>query len=211
MKIAVVGATGRTGLHVVGQALARGHQVTALARHPEAIPAHDEALRTAVVDVLDGDRLVELLAGADAVVSTLGIGTSRAPTTLYSQGIANILHAMNTNGLSKLAVISAAPVGPRHKQPFFERRVVMPILERVFGATYSDMRRMETLLRGSDADWIALRPPRLVTKPATGHYRLDAHRPLARARSMTYADLASALLDTLDRQDLYRRPAYVAN
>jgi uncharacterized protein YbjT (DUF2867 family) len=38
MKIAVVGATGRTGLQVVEQALARGNQVIAPARHPDAMP-----------------------------------------------------------------------------------------------------------------------------------------------------------------------------
>jgi len=210
MKIAVVGATGRTGVQVVRQALARGHRLTALARHPERLPAYDDALHAAAVDALDRDRLVELLAGADAVVSTLGIGTSRGPTTVYSQGTANVLHAMSTNGFTRLAVISAAPVGPRHEQPCFQRRVVMPVLERVFGATYDDMRRMEALLRESDADWTALRPPRLVDKPANGHYRVDTLRPLPGARSLTFGDLAAALLDSLDREDLYRRPAYVA-
>ncbi len=39
MKIAVVGAAGRTGLQVVEQALARGNHVIALARHPKAMPA----------------------------------------------------------------------------------------------------------------------------------------------------------------------------
>src|SRR5262249_55989288 len=38
MKIGVVGATGRTGRQVAEQALARGDDVIALARHPEALP-----------------------------------------------------------------------------------------------------------------------------------------------------------------------------
>ena len=88
---------------------------------------------------------------------------------------------------------------------------VIPILERVFGASYDDMRRMEALLRGSDLDWVCLRPPRLVSKKPTGRYRLDASRPLPKARSITYGDLAMALLDSLTRPDLSRRRAYVAN
>ncbi len=211
MRIAVIGATGRTGLHVVEQALARGHDVTALARRPEVIALHDERLVTAAADVLDRGALEERLSGSSAVVSTLGIGSSRAPTDVYSQGIANVLHAMETHEISKLAVISAAPVGPRAGQPFLERRIAMPILDRVFGATYDDMRRMETLLRSSDVDWISLRPPRLVDRRATGRYRVDVARPLPRARSLTCADLATALLDSLDREDLYRRAAFVAN
>jgi len=89
--------------------------------------------------------------------------------------------------------------------------MIIPVLERVFGATYADMRRMEALLRGSDLDWVCLRPPRLVSKKPVGRYRLDAVRPLPKARSITYADLATALLDSLTRPDLYRRATSVAN
>ena len=210
MKIAVVGATGRTGLQVVEQALARGDDVIALARQPEAMPRRP-GMVGAAADVLDRAVLVEALAGADAVVSTLGIGASRQPTVVYSDGIANVLHAMGAHGIKKLAVISAVPAAPRAEQPFLQRRMIIPILERVFGATYADMRRMEALLRGSDLDWVCMRPPRLVSKNATGRYRLDASRPLPKARSITYADLATALLDSLTRPDLYRRAAYVAN
>lgn len=210
MKIAVVGATGRTGLQVAEQALARGNDVIALARHPEALPRRP-GMVSAAADVLDRAVLTEALAGAGAVVSALGIGTSRQPTAVYSDGTANILHAMAAHGITKLAVISAVPAGPRTEQPFLQRRMIIPVLERVFGATYADMRRMEALLRGSDLDWVCLRPPRLVSKKPAGRYRLDASRPLPNARSITCADLATALLDSLTRPGLYRRTAYVAS
>ena len=211
MKIAVVGATGRTGLQVTEQALARGDDVIALARHPGTLPRQGPGMVSAAVDVLDRAVLADTLAGAVAVVSALGIGASRQPTVVYSEGTANLLHAMDAHGIRKLAVISAVPAGPRTEQPFVQRRMIIPVLDRVFGATYADMRRIEALLRGSDLDWVCLRPPRLVSKKATGRYRLDASRPLPRARSITCADLATALLDSLTRPDLYRRAAYVAN
>ena len=210
MKIAVIGATGRTGLQVTEQALARGDDVIALARHPEALRRR-AGLASAATDVLDRAALDQALAGADAVVSALGIGASRQPTVVYSEGTANVLRAMDAHGIRKLAVISAVPAGPRAEQPFLQRRMIIPILELVFGATYADMRRMETLLRGSDLDWVCLRPPRLVSKKPVGRYRLNAVRPLPKARSITYADLATALLDSLTRPDLYRRAASVAN
>lgn len=211
MRIAVIGATGRTGLQVVEQALGRGHTVTALARRPQAIPVRSERLAAVAADVFDRATVAEHLAGADAVVSTLGVGSSRAPTTVYSTGIGNVLAAMGAHAVARLAVISAAPVGPRAGQPLLERRIAMPILDRLFGATYADMRRMEHALAGSQVDWIALRPPRLVDKPAKGEYRIDADQPLRKARSLTYADLATALLDCLGREDLYGRAAFVAN
>jgi putative NADH-flavin reductase len=185
--------------------------VTAVARRPERIRLRDERLTPASADALDAPALLRSLAGATAVISTLGVGTSRAPTRLYSHGIANVLAGMRGHGIRRLAVVSATPVGPRAEQPFLERRVAMPILDRIFGATYEDMRRMETELGESHVDWVALRPPRLVDKRATGHYRIDPARPLPKARSMTYADLATALLDSLDRPELRGVAAYVAN
>src|SRR5215471_2793378 len=142
MKLAVVGATGRTGRLVVEQALARGDEVIALARHPEARPGHGPDVAVAAADVLDRAAVAGALAGAEAVVSALGIGASRQPTTVYSEGTANILHAMGVHGITKLAVISAVPAGPRAELPFLQRRVMIPVLERFFGASYDDMRRM---------------------------------------------------------------------
>jgi putative NADH-flavin reductase len=210
MKIAVIGANGRTGRIVVKGALARGHQVVAVTRSDGVSEPHG-GLINAHADVRDADALQRALAGADAVISALGVGTSRAPTDVYSTGVRNTLSAMQSKGATKLAVISAVPAGPWEEQPLLQRRIALPILQRFFGASYDDMRRMETILQEtSDVDWISLRPPRLVNKPSKGAYRIDT-RPLAKARAITYGDLATALLDSLTRQDLYRQAAYVAN
>ncbi len=210
MRIAVIGASGRTGGHVVDQALARGHQVIAVARTPGAVARRDGKFVVRRADVLSAETLPGGLTGAEAVVSALGVGTTRAATDVYSRGVANVLAAMAAAGIERVAVVSAAPAGPRREQPALMRRVVMPVLDRLFGATYDDMRRMEAVLRASSAEWVVLRPPRLVAAPATGAYRVDAH-PLARMRRLTSADLATALLDALTRDDLVRRAVYVAN
>ncbi|WP_073386350.1 NAD(P)H-binding protein [Jatrophihabitans endophyticus] len=89
----------------------------------------------------------------------------------------------------------------------------MPVLDRFFGASYADMARMETVLVHSPApvQWVSLRPPRLLDRPGRNSYRIQVDQPLPRARSITYADLATALLDARDRPDLFRHVAYVAN
>ena len=86
----------------------------------------------------------------------------------------------------------------------------MPVLDRLFSAGYDDMRRMESLLAGSDREWFALRPPRLLEKPGTESYRID-HKPLPRTRSLTYADLATALLDVATGEPPSERGLYIAN
>ena len=118
----------------------------------------------------------------DAIVATFGAAAGRKPTDVYSAGIGNVLTAMAGGGIRRLAAISASPVGPRDEQPAVFRLIVLPILDRLFGGAYADLRRMEAVLTGrSDLDWTCLRPPRLLDRPAHGPYRLD-RRPLPRAR-----------------------------
>ena len=211
MHIAVIGASGRTGAHIVEQGLRRGHRITAVVRRPASVLSRHELLSTAEADAYDRTAIDRALAGCQGVISALGVGTSRRPTDLYSTGTANVVAAMRARSIARLAVISAAPAGPRSVQPYLTRRVLMPLLDRAFGATYEDMRAMEAQLRASAVDWVALRPPRLIDKPAKGHYRVGVDQPPPAARSLTYADLATALLDAVEHCTHPRQAQYVAN
>jgi putative NADH-flavin reductase len=211
MKIAVIGAAGRTGRQVVRQGLDRGHEVVAVARSPEKLDVSGDRLTVAAADVRDADALARAVVGADAIVTTFGAAAGRKPVDVYSVGITNVLAAMDGGGIRRLAVISASPAGPRDEQPAALRLLVLPILDRFFGAGYADLRRMETALAGrSDLDWTCLRPPRLLDRSATGAYRLDP-KPLPRPRSLTYPDLATALLDCADGTEPRTGTLYVAN
>lgn len=211
MRVAVIGANGRTGGHVVAQAVRREYEVAAIARRPDLVTTDDPLVSRVRADALDPDAVHAALADCDAVISTLGVGTSRAPTVLYSAGVANVLAAMRARAIERLVVVSAAPVGPPDEHPLLQRRLVLPILRRLFGATYEDMRRMEDALRASEADWVSLRPPRLVEKAGEAGYRIQVDSALSGARSLRYADLAAALLDGVSDRTLTRTAAYVAH
>lgn len=210
MRIAVAGASGRTGRLVVERALGLGHEVSALARRTDAITAADPRVTVFAADVTEPRTLAGPLEGCDAIISAIGAGTSRGPTDVYSAGTRNLLKAADAAGATTLAVISAAPVGPRSAHPPMQRVVVLPILDRLFGASYTDMARMETILERAELEWACLRPPRLLARTATGAYRVGAE-PLPRMRSITHADLAHALLDAVERLELRGRPLFVAN
>ena len=72
MRIAVIGANGHTGRIVVKDALARGHQVVAVARTDQASRPDDHNLTNARADVRDAGALMHALVGTDAVISALG-------------------------------------------------------------------------------------------------------------------------------------------
>ena len=85
MKIVVFGANGATGKILTKQALAAGHTVTAVTRHPETFPLHDVRLDVMGGDVFDLALVERAVAGQDAVLSTLGVPFSREPITIYSE------------------------------------------------------------------------------------------------------------------------------
>lgn len=91
MKLLVFGATGGTGARLLTQALDAGHAVTVVARDPGAIVAADRA-RSDVIrgDVLEPRPWSGAVSGHDAVLSCLGTRDRKHPTTVYSQGTANM-------------------------------------------------------------------------------------------------------------------------
>ena len=70
MKIAVIGGTGRAGSRIVEELARRGHQVTAIARHPDKVPKL-AGVTAKGVDVHDAKAMAEALQGHDVVVSAL--------------------------------------------------------------------------------------------------------------------------------------------
>jgi uncharacterized protein len=72
MKIALVAATGKIGRHIAHQAIARGHQVTAITRRDTDLPAELAGARIAIAALYDHDALVAAIRGHDVLASAYG-------------------------------------------------------------------------------------------------------------------------------------------
>jgi putative NADH-flavin reductase len=192
MKLVVIGAAGRTGSATVREALGRGHHVVAVARHDVSDLPEGAELR--IADARDPQAITSALAGAAAVISAVGIGNSRGETDVYSEGARVTMEAMEALGIARLVAVSGAPAGPRAHHPGLKMAAALSLLEFFFGASYRDMRRMEEVLAGSAMNWLVVRPPRLVAKPARGVYRAGA-LPAPNGPAITIDDLAVALVD----------------
>ena len=84
MKLTIVAATGGIGRQLLTQALAAGHDVTAVVRNPATLPAEVRAV-TADLTTAGPAALEPAVAGADAVLSGLG-PRSRADAGVASRG-----------------------------------------------------------------------------------------------------------------------------
>ncbi|MFI2351264.1 NAD(P)-dependent oxidoreductase [Streptomyces sp. NPDC019443] len=198
MKLTVFGATGGIGQEIVRQALAAGHEVTAVVRDPARLTVTGEGLETVTAGLDDPEALRPAVAGRDAVFSGLG------PRTMKQVGIASgltrmILRALDAEGVRRFLVVSAAPLGPvPENETFFLRYIGTPLISRILRKHYDDLRTMEAELRNSATDWTSVRPPKLVDVPVTGVYRTAVGANLRGGAKIGRADVAHAMLAMVD-------------
>ncbi len=208
MRLVIFAATGGVGRQVLEQAIAVGHDVTAVVRDPGKLPATPARVVTADLADADPAALQSAVSGADAVLSALG-ARSKAETGVAGRGTAAIIRAMQAAGVRRIVVVSAAPVGtvpspgrphpPRHDpgDGLVMRNLTYPILKSALRETYADLARMEDLLRGSDLDWTVVRPPRLTGQALTGTYRTAYGQNVRHGLFVSRADVAHYMLRAL--------------
>jgi putative NADH-flavin reductase len=210
MNITVFGATGGTGTALVAQALAAGHEVTAVVRDPARMKvARHPRLRVVTADVMDPASIAPALAGTDAAVNTVGPhGLGR--TTIQQDSVRSILQAMHQAGARRLLHVSGSSTVD-DGESWYMRFPVKPLARATFlGNSCTDMRGAESLIRASDMDWTIFRPPALNSKPARG-YRTAIDRNLPHGFSVTRADLAACMVAMLPEPAIVHHHVGVAN
>jgi nucleoside-diphosphate-sugar epimerase len=79
-RIAVIGSTGPTGIHLVRELAGRGRSVLAVSRRPETLEklfSHEKGVETAAADALDVDAIARVVKGCDLVVDCIGLPPER--------------------------------------------------------------------------------------------------------------------------------------
>ncbi|MDG4797589.1 NAD(P)H-binding protein [Micromonospora sp. WMMD1082] len=210
MHLAILGATGRTGRHLVDQAIVAGHRVTAVVRDPNRFDQNQSGLAVRPLSTLTAEALAPLLTGTDAVLSTIGTRDSRKPTTVTADTATATVAAMRASGTRRLVVVSASGMHREGDDPL-TRLLVKPVLGRILRHAFADMLRMEEIVARSGLDWTLLRPPRLTDRPAAGSYRTALDRNVRGGFQLTRADLAACLLRCLHEPAWSRHAVSVAH
>jgi putative NADH-flavin reductase len=209
MRLCVLGGTGRTGRELLRQALERGHEVTALVRHP------DQAISLgADVDVLEGDAthgpaLERALEGQDAVLCALGPRSASAliRCDLMRSTMNALIPAMKKRGVSRVILLSALGVGQSAGDAPALLRLFFRAPAREVGR---DKAQAEDRLRRSDLDWTVVYPPSLTDGPLSGAYRHGEALELRGIPKISRADVAAFMLAQLTDSSYSRRPAIVS-
>ena len=202
MRLAIFGASGRTGRPLVEQALAKGHEVRALVRDPSRLPVGHERLAVVRGDVLDAARVGETVAGADAVLNVLG-QTKTSPKDVQTRGTENIVAAMEEHGVRRLVSLTGAGVRDPRDRPKPVDRAFGFVLKRLQPHVLRDAEGHAEVIKSSDLDWTIVRGPRLAEGPKKGEYRVGFIGKNSGIQ-ISRADLADFMLRQIS-EDAYLR------
>jgi putative NADH-flavin reductase len=109
MKIALFGASGMVGKRIMDEAVRRGHEVTAIVRHPQAVNTDSDRVSVQQGDATDAARVAELVAGHDVVIDA--IAPPRGPfatAEVLPRAVRGLIEGMSKAGVKRLLVVGGA-------------------------------------------------------------------------------------------------------
>lgn len=197
MKLAIIGATGNVGTRLVAEALGRGHRVTAIARDPAKLAAHD-GLTAVAGDANQPATLAPLLAAHDAIVSAVAFRLSEPAKLIEAVRRSGVLRYLVVGGAGSLEMAPGKLLVDSPHFPEFARE------EASRGKVFLDVLRTV-----DDLDWTMLSPSALfIAGERTGTFRLGGDGLLTGTDGkswISYEDYAVALLDEIEAPQHVRR------
>lgn len=210
MKIALIGATGFVGTHLLEEALQRGHEVTAIVRDPSKIANPADKLTVVKGDIKNVAELAAQLKGNDVVISAFNPGW--ANPNIYNDFIAgskDIEAAVEQSGVKRLITIGGAG------SLFIEGKQLVDSPE--FPAEYKPGATaardyLNILKENTRLDWtffspaIEMHPG--ITTGRTGKYRLGTENPVfneSHRSILSVQDLAVVILDEAENAQFLKK------
>lgn len=216
MRVAVIGATGKTGRHLVRTAAARGHEVVAVCRDASVDGLAEfrgaKAVTVASAPVVsDAAMLSHALSGCDAVVAILLAVRKLKATEL----VTSLAAAGAAAGVSRFLFTAGEVTTVREEGETFTprqriMRAVFPVISAFTPFSMTDMIRASELVRQQrEWAWTIVRAPTLTEEQPSG-YRWCALREITGTHSLARGDYAACLLDSIGRTEHHRRILTVA-
>ena len=195
-KIFIVGATGGTGSHLVGQLITRGHEPHALYRKSGQLK--ELADKGAIghpgdLTSISQEDLATAITGCDAVVFTAGAngGGDEMTDAIDGRGVELTARAAQSAGVNKFILVSAFPDAWREKRmpPDFEHYMFVK-------------RQADVFLTATGLEWVIVRPGTLTDESGTGLVRSGLAIPYD---EIPRADVAAYICGLIEDNSLHHR------
>ena len=184
MNLTVLGAAGATGVPLVEQALAAGHQVTALSRSGQKVTITNPNLHVVQGDATDHAVVSQALKGADAVISVLG---ARGP--VIAEATRAVVAAADQTGPDRIVMLSSFAVARDRLKP-----VSKLVTRMAMGSQVKDKTAGEEVLRASGLDWTIVYATKLTNGPKTEPRVVPETEKVGMSQRISRADVGSFLL-----------------
>ena len=198
MKVALYGATGKSGSRILKELVSRGHRVTAIVRNPAKLVQPGPGVQAKQDDLSDPKKIAAAVDGAEAVISAY------APPQDDVDAIVGVtqrqVEALSHKADVRLVVVGGA--GGLQVAPG-----VMLVDSEYFPEPYQPIARAHVkamnVLRASSIDWTYLAPAAYFEPgERTGKFRLGKDELIANAEQesrISMEDYAIALVDELEK------------
>jgi uncharacterized protein len=212
MKLVLFGATGHIGHTILDEALARGHEVTAIVRDASRLTTRHDKLHVMVGDIAHPAGWLASLKGADAVIASLSARRDGDSNTI-PDAARTLLNTLPGASVKRLLWVGGA--GSLETAPGV-KVIDSPHFPDAWKPEAQAQARALDVFRASkaDIDWTYISPAAMIEDGArTGAYRVGGDQLLTDANGVsriTVPDYAAALLDRLDQHDALRQRITVA-
>ena len=151
MKLAILGATGRTGRCIAKQALGLGHDVKVLVRNADKLEDLRSAVEVCAGDATNAADVDRLVAGCDAVIVAIG-HDSRSSGDMQTVATCNVLSAMKQHGVARLISLTGAGVIDANDRPSLVGKLFGVALRLLAKKVHDDAVQHAEAIRRSDRE-----------------------------------------------------------
>ena len=207
MNLVIFGATGKTGIEIVRQALEKGHAVTAFLRDSSRLAIKHERLSTIAGDVFDPASVAQAVQGQDAVICALGAGGDLKKTTVRTTGTINIISGMQKHNVKRLLAITAMGVGESWDSLSLINKLFLAVLLK---SAREDHEAQEIAIKESELEWTIIRPSGLTDTPRTGVYEVGENIR-AKTSKIARADVADLIVKEVEQNTHVGKAVTITN
>ncbi len=197
MKVSIIGASGFIGSAILQEALNRGHEVTAIVRHPEKITLQNPHLTVKKGDVQSVAEVAGLVKGTAAVISAF----NAHDTNTYVKAIHAIIDGTKQAGIKRLLVVSGA--GSLEVAPGGQAVDTPEFPEAWKAGALATREAFYVVKQEKELEWTVLSPAATIAPgERTGKFRLGKDQLLTNDKgesTISTADYAVAMIDELEQ------------
>lgn len=214
-NLLVLGGTGRTGNHVLAQAVQRGHHVRALVRNPGiAVPAGVEVIGGTPSNIDDVRRAA---AGTEAVIVALNSSRTSdnpwakpaSPPAFMTDAARNVLTVMDEMGIGRVVLASTQGIADDWDR-------LNPLFRALFRTSnlkvaWADHTGVDRAVRASSTNWTLARAVMLADKPAGREIQADDDASKKRGIRLYRGDFARFMLEAVEDAKWIGKAPFVWN